>query len=312
VDISVIIVTRNTCAVTMEAIESVLQSKDSLHKEIIVIDNGSSDESTREIPRRYPSINYDPAGSNLGFARANNRGAGQASGNLLLLLNSDARLQPDALTKAVDFLRRHPECGVAGAQLLNADSSLQNSIANFPTTATELLNKSVLRRLWPKRYPGKERAFTSPTEVESVVGAFLLTPKAVWDKLGGLDERYFFFLEETDYCLQVQRLGMKVMHLPQVLVWHGQGQTAKKTHIPARIEYWRSRYIYFQKNAARSDTLLLRVGLFVRLIANLVTNGIATLVTLGRAKRPRSKASEQAALFLWHLQGCPKTSGLPR
>jgi len=312
VDVSVIIVTRNTCSVTAEAIESVIRSKDGFTKEVIVVDNGSTDETPKLIPKMYPAVKYENAGENLGFAKANNRAARHASGNLLLLLNSDARLQPKALSKAVDFMRSHPDCGIAGAQLLNADNTLQNSIANFPTLATELFNKSILRRLFPRRYPGKEHCFDRATEVESVVGAFLLTRRTLWEKLGGLDERYFFFLEETDYCLQVQRLGFKIMHLPEVLVWHGQGQTARKTHIGARIEYWRSRYAYFQKNKGTASTLLLGAGLLARLSGNILANGLAIVLTLGMAAKARRKVFEQIALFGWHLQGCPKGDGLPR
>jgi GT2 family glycosyltransferase len=312
VDVSVIIVTRNTCSVTLEAIESVFRAADSLSKEIIVVDNGSTDETSKVIPKIYPTVKYNGAGENLGFAKANNRGARAASGELFLLLNSDARLQAAALAKSADYLRTHPECGVVGAQLLNADGSLQNSIANFPTLATELLNKSILRRLFPGRYPGKEHRFVHATEVESVVGAFLLTRRSLWEKIGGLDERYFFFLEETDYCLQVQRLGFKSVHLPEALVWHGQGQTARKTPIAARIEYWRSRYTYFRKNIGRVGTLVLGIGLLLRLIINLLANGLGTALTLGLAARPRLKLSEQAALLRWHLQGCPTGAGLPR
>jgi GT2 family glycosyltransferase len=312
VDVSVIIVTRNTCSVTLEAIESVLRSEDTFSKEIIVVDNGSTDKTSKVIPKMYPLIKYDPAGQNLGFAKANNRGSRAASGELFLLLNSDARLQPAALAKSADYLRAHPECGVVGAQLLNADGTLQNSIANFPTLATELFNKSILRRLFPGRYPGKEHRFGHATEVESVVGAFLLTRRSLWEKIGGLDERYFFFLEETDYCLQARQLGFKVVHLPEVLVWHGQGQTARKTHIPARIEYWRSRYAYFQKNKGTASTLLLAAGLLARVSGNILANGLGIVMTLGLAAKPRRKVSEQFALLAWHLRGCPEEAGLPR
>src|SRR6266567_7256857 len=262
-DLSVIIVSRNTRELTAEAVASVFDSRDSFTKEVIVVDNGSTDDTAAVIPRKFPAVKYRSAGANLGFARANNLGAREAAGEFLLLLNSDARLQPDALAIAVDWLRAHPDCGVAGAQLLNPDGTRQNSIANWPTLFTELLNKSLLRRLFPRRFPGKAQGLTEPAEVESVVGAFLLTRKRLWDSLGGLDERFFFFLEETDFCFAARRAGAKVMHLPQVQVWHGQGQSAKQMPAAARIEYWRSRYSYFQKHRPRSVRLVLRVGLFL-------------------------------------------------
>ena len=89
-------------------------------------------------------------------------------------------------------MRRHPECGVAGVQSINPDGSRQNSIANFPSLATELLNKSLLRRLFPKRFPGKEHSFPEPLEVESVVGACMFIRSEAWKVLGGLGRSLFF------------------------------------------------------------------------------------------------------------------------
>jgi GT2 family glycosyltransferase len=201
---------------------------------------------------------------------------------------------------------------VAGAQLLNADGSHQNSIANFPTLATELLNKPLLRRLFPRRYPGKEHHFTGPVEVETVVGAFMLIRKEVWDKLGGLDERYFFFFEETDFCLQVRQAGLRVMHLPDVRVWHDQGQTAKQISAAARIEYWRSRYAYFRKHRGPGMRLVLRAGLGARLLVDTLGSGLLTLLTVGCSGRWRGKFNVYGRLILWHCQGCPQGQGLPR
>src|SRR5260370_22590230 len=197
-DLSVIIVTRNTCELTAEAVASVFDSRDSFSKEVIVVDNGSTDDTTAVIPRKFPAVKYRSAGANLGFARANNLGAREAAGEILLPLNSDARPQPDALAIAIDWLRAHPHCGVAGAQLLNPDGTRQNSTATRPTLATALLNKSLLRRLFPRRFAGNEQGLSEPAEVELVVGAFLLTRKRRWYTLCGLDERFFFFLEEAD------------------------------------------------------------------------------------------------------------------
>src|SRR5258708_25055469 len=201
---------------------------------------------------------------NVGFARGVNLAAGVATGTCLVLLNSDARLAPDALRLAVEWMRADPGCGVAGAQLLHGDGSKQNSIANFPSLGTELLNKFLLRALWPKRFPGKEQEYGEPMEVESVIGAFFLVRREVWEKLGGMDEQFFFFLEETDFCLRARRAGFATVHLPQVHVWHGQGQTAKQDLPGARIEYWRSRYAYFTKHRGLAVRMVLRCGFLLR------------------------------------------------
>lgn len=311
-DLSIIIVTRNTCTLACAAIESVLNSRDDLTREIFLVDNGSTDETPEVVARRFPAVHYLRSAQNLGFARANNWAAREAQGRFLLLLNSDAALPPDALPVAVNWLRAHPDCGVCGAQLLNPDGSRQNSIANFPTLATEMLNKSLLRRLWPSRFPGKEHVFAEPVEVQSIVGAFVLTRKDLWDQLGGLDEDYFFFLEETDFCLRARKAGLRVMHLPQVRVRHEQGGSAGSLRTAARIEYWRSRYIYFHKHHGRGVRLALQIGLAARLLVDTLSSGLMTIFSLGCLPRWRQKFASYRALVAWHWLGRPDNRGLPR
>ena len=311
-DVSVIIVTRNTCGLTRAAIQSVLAGQGSPAREILVVDNDSTDDTASVLPHEFPQIQFIRSKKNLGFARACNLAAKSSSGEFLLLLNSDTRLSPEALGQAVAWMRGRPECAVAGAQLLNADGTRQNSIANFPTLATELLNKSLLRRLFPRRFPGKEHHFDGPVEVETVVGAFMLIRKTVWDKCGGLDERFFFFLEETDFCLRARRAGFRVFHLPGCRVWHGRGQSAKQTSGGARIEYWRSRYAYFCKHFGPGTRLVLRAGLGVRLFADTLVSGLLTLLTFGSSARWREKFQIHRCLLAWHCRGCPEEMGLPR
>lgn len=310
-DVSIITLTRNTCALTRAAVQSVLDSRDSLAKEIIVVDNGSNDGTATALSREFPQIQVIRSENNLGFARACNRAAKIARGEFILLLNSDARPAPDALEKAAAWMRANPDCAVAGGQLLNADGSRQNSIANFPTLATELLNKSLLRRLWPKKFPGKELECPRPMDVETIVGAFMFVRKLAWDVLGGLDERFFFFFEETDFCLQAHKNKFRVVHLPEVRVRHDQGQTAKQISTSARIEYWRSRYTYFAKNHHASTRFVLIVGLMLRLFFDWVAAGLLVILTLGQNTRWRSRWCVCFALLGWHLCGCPAQAGLP-
>ena len=311
-DVSVILLTRNTCQQTREAIESVLSSSGAVAKEIWVLDNGSSDETPAALPVAFPQARYLRQERNLGFARGVNLAAREARGDFLLLLNSDARIAPDALASAVDWMRANPRCAVAGAQLFFADGRKQNSIANFPSLATELLNKFLLRKLWPRRFPGKEQEFRVPVEVESVIGAFFLVRHTMWDQLGGLDERFFFFLEETDFCLRARQAGFTTVHLPQVHIRHEQGQTAKQNLAAARIEYWRSRYAYFAKHTSRPVRVVLFCGLLARLLVDSLVSSLLTLLTLGQSRRWREKFAVHRGLLVWHLRGRPASMGLPR
>lgn len=312
IDLSVIIITRNTCSLTCEAIQSVFDARDNLSKEVILVDNASTDGTLDVVAKRFPSVIAIRSETNLGGARAVNRGAARAQGRFLLWLNSDAAVQPDSLGAIIAWMDGHTDCGVAGAQLLNTDGSLQNSIANYPTLATELLNKSLLRRLFPRRYPGKEQHFTEPLEVESVIGAFMLIRRETWEAVGGLDERYFVFLEETDFCLQARQRGWRVMHLPQIRVVHHQGQTAKKVLSGARIEYWRARYQYFAKNHSMATRRLLACGLAARLLVDWLAAGVMTVLTLGRRDSWRNRFRVCSTIFRWHLRGKPEDVGLAK
>ena len=312
IDVSIIIVTRNTRALTLAAVRSIFESQDTLSKETFVVDNGSNDGTESALVTEFPAVTVIRSETNLGFARANNRGAEKAAGEFLLLLNSDARLKPDALQKSVDWMRQNPKVGVAGVQLLNPDGTRQNSIANFPSLATELLNKSILRRILPRRFPGKEHRFDGPVEVESVIGAFMLVRREVWRQLGGLDESYFFFFEETDFCARSRQLDWRVFHLPQVEVWHEQGKSAGQQPAAARIEYWRSRYTYFRKHRGTPALAMLRVGLLLRLFVDTLVSTITVLITFAAAPRVRHRWQTHLALWRWHLLGCPAKMGLPR
>jgi cellulose synthase/poly-beta-1,6-N-acetylglucosamine synthase-like glycosyltransferase len=151
-----------------------------------------------------------------------------------------------------------------------------------------------------------------PMEVESVIGAFMLIRGGAWRALGGLDERYFFFFEETDFCLQALRRGWKTFHLPAVQVWHEQGRTAKEMPVPVRIEYWRSRYAFFRKNHNWTVRWLLAAGLSVKLAVGWPGSWLGMVFAPGKDGSWRERGRIQAELFKWHLRGCPVEMGLPK
>ncbi len=309
--LSVIIVTRNTRELVCEAIRSVEASRTSFVLETIVIDNGSSDGTAEEIPRAFPEAIYLRSARNLGFAAAVDRAAERSRGKYLLLLNSDARLETDAIERAVQWMEENPRCGVAGARLRNEDGGPQNSIATFPSLWTELGNKALLRRLFPRRFPGKERPVDAPTAIDSVIGAFFLTRSELWRRLHGMDEGYFFFLEETDFCLRARQAGFAVYHLPDVHVWHGKGRSAAASPVAARIEYWRSRYRYFALHAPRSHQICLRIVLPLRLAAELA--GDLLIFPFARTRtRFRERMQVRWAILRWHMAGRPDRMGLSR
>ncbi len=310
VDLSIIIVNWNTKEFLLPCVKSVLEIGQGISSELIVVDNGSWDGSRDEVKKTFPFIHLVENEKNLGFAKAVDQGLQKASGKYVLLLNPDTRVKHGAIVQLLSFMDSHLEAGVAGAQLLNSDGTKQNSIANFPSLATELLNKRVLRWLFPKRFPGKEKYYSEPIEVDSVIGACMMVRREALDQVGFLDEDYFLFLEETDWCYRMKKAEWKIYHIPQVKVYHFQGKSAEAERKRAKVEYYRSRYHFFKKNKGNLQWVILLIGLLIRLGFELLSMAVASSVTFFAIKGWRKKLAIYTYLFWWHLKLCPEDMGL--
>jgi GT2 family glycosyltransferase len=310
IDLSIILVNWKVKEYLLECIQSIPQTEGPPSIEVIVVDNGSRDGCVDALRMDFPWCRLIENERNLGFAKAANQGIRESKGRYLLLLNPDTTVKGQALERLVAFMDLRPEAAVGGAQLLNPDGSRQNSIAPFPSLATELLNKSLLRWLFPGRFPGKERTCPGPVEVDSVIGAAMIVRREAVDRVGLLDEDYFLFFEETDWCYRMRDAGWKIYHLPQAEICHSQGRSARADKKRARVEYYRSRYLFFKKNRGGFQWLVLHIGLGIRLSAELASAGLGCLLTLGALKRWNRKLLLFAYLTWWHLRGCPSGMGL--
>jgi hypothetical protein len=309
-DVSIIIVNWNTRELLLNCLSSVLATTSGLDIETIVVDNGSQDGSSKAVRKEFPGVTIIQNDRNRGFARANNQALARAAGRYFLLLNSDAVLTEGALQGLVAFMDRTPDAGIAACQFIDTDGSRQNSFDNFPTLATELFNKTVLKILFPARYPSKRREYREPIEVDSVIGACMLVRAEAVRKVGVLDEAYFFFLEETDWCFRMRRAGWHVYHLPDIRVYHLQGKSKEKSPVNAWIEYYRSLYLFFKKNRSAFSYYVLRTGKVIKLAVNLFLVSLGIGCTLGMNKGLIRRFRIYSGLLKWHLRGCPSGKGL--
>lgn len=303
VDISLIIVNWNTKDLLLQCLSSIQQTIQDLSYDIWVVDNASSDGSAEAVKARFPNIHLLENRVNMGFAAANNTALKKMAGRYALLLNTDATLTSGAVQTLYDFMETHPLAAMACGQLLNPDGSKQNSIANFPSLASLMCNETLLRMLFPARFPSKRKEFSSPIEIESCIGACMMVRKSAMEGVGLLDERYFFFLEETDWAYQMKRSGWKIYFVPSATIYHAQGKSVKN-RTDGRILFYRSRYAFFNKWHTRSYPLICLV-VFVRLCVNIFLSAIALLLTLGLKKALYEKLITYCRLFVWHLKGCP-------
>jgi GT2 family glycosyltransferase len=276
------------------------------------VDNGSSDGSPDAVQAELPGVRVIRNPGNLGYSRAVNRGMEAASGRCFLLLNTDTEARPGSIETLVRFMDENPSVGLAGPQLVNYDGSPQNSFDNFPTLLTETVNKSLLRMFFPGMFPSKLQDRYKPFEVESVVGACLMARREAVERVGRLDERYFFFLEETDWCLQMRRAGWNVMVVPSAQVVHIGGASKRPVEALAKIEYTRSLYSYFAKNSRPATYFFFRTLRFGRVCVEFLGGFAACLLTGFAVVSARRRLSVRWTVLLWHVLLCPESIGLRR
>jgi GT2 family glycosyltransferase len=310
--LSVIIVNRNTADLLIRCLDHIFHSALPVRPEVLVVDNGSTDDSVARASAAHPEVIIIEAGRNLGFAAANNRALERATGDFLLLVNTDALLESDCVRKLLELMDSDQKAGMVGPQLLNEDGSLQTSYEAVPTLATETLNRSLLKRLFPSRFPSKTRSLSAPEPVEALIGAVMLIRREAIEQVGKFDEAYFFFLEETDLAVRMREAGWKIFHEPRARAVHLQGATAKNLQEQARIEFYRSRYLFFHKHYGTVARAILAAVLTVNLSLNVFFLGAANFITWGRVGALTQKLRVRFALWKWHLRGCPIGPGIPR
>ena len=297
---SAVIVNYNGSDFLLGAVSSLLKSG-IVDMNIIVVDNGSSDNSIAELLKKYSGVSVIEVGCNSGFAKAVNIGLDLVVTKYALLFNNDALLDVNALNEFESVFKDEPKAAILGAKLLNYDGTLQNSIAESPHIFQEIIKLN--------KYRGAD--FSRTTVVESVIGACLAVRMDILRIVGKLDEDFFFFLEETEFCLRATKLGYGVYYVPDAVATHAQGGTANKFKSLARIEFHRSKLIYYKKTKGVIVWAIVSLLLVVKSLVNFVANFIVFLLLAGLNKKFKMKTAGYFKILLWHILLRPDSWGLP-
>ncbi|MGQ4680118.1 glycosyltransferase family 2 protein [Paenibacillus polymyxa] len=253
-DVSILVVNYNTCQLTLDCLQSVYASKTQYRYEVIVIDNHSSDGSVEAIRAAYPEIMLIANQDNTGFAKANNQGMEVASGRYVLLLNSDTLVQPDTLDTMIQFMDTHPEMGASGCKVILPDGSLDKACKRgFPTPSASFYYAFG----WSKRYPDNPKynqyqlGHLSPDDeypVDVLVGAFMLVRRETIDQVGGLDETFFMYGEDIDWCYRIKQAGWGIYYYPHTYIIHIKGGSARRRPLKIIYEFHRAMWVFHRKH----------------------------------------------------------------
>jgi GT2 family glycosyltransferase len=241
--VSALIVSYNTRELTLEAIRSVVAEPD---VETIVVDNASHDGSADAIISAFPKVELIRSEANLGFAGGVNLAARAARGEALLVLNSDARLERGALNLLRDLLDSEPRAGLVAPALHYPDGRPQASAFRFPGLTQVYLDLFPIDRLMDTRINGRITS-AQPVEIDHPLGACMLIRRAAWEGVGPLDEGYFMYLEEVDWCRRARLRAWQIWYQPLAVAVHHGGSSTRQQPDAMFAQLWRSRLRYYAR-----------------------------------------------------------------
>jgi colanic acid biosynthesis glycosyl transferase WcaI len=283
--VSLLIVTFNCRDVLESCLASIEQERSALPLEVIVVDNASRDDTVTAVSERFPRVRVIANHSNVGFAHAANQAMRIAEGEYFLILNPDTYLPPGSISASVAALERHPDVGVMGCKLVRADGTFDHACKRgFPTVSSALYYFFGLSRLRPSS-PRFAHYVAGPLDkdetglVDAVNGAFMLVRRAAADDVGAMDERYWLYAEDLDWCRRFWEKGWKILYWPEVEVVHVKGASAGM-HRSRTVNraFHRSMWLFYEKHHAPHHPRLLVgavwAGVWVKFAMSVLANAI--------------------------------------
>ncbi len=301
IDISVIIVSWNVRELLRKALLSLTRGQPPSTEgyyplpggrtlDIWVVDNASADGSPDMVRESFPGVHLLANADNRGFAAANNQAIPVSAGRYVLLINSDAEVVGDALTILLDYMDAHPDVGVAGPQLRYGDGRPQPSRRRFPTPFTGFVESTLLQQWFPRnRWLSRYYMLDCPdgveTDVDWLVGAALLVRREAIEQAGLLDEGYFMYSEEMEWCRRIKACGWRVVYLPAATVIHHEGRSSEQVVAARHIHFQRSKLRYYRQVHGRGWAAVLRAFLLATYAYQWAEEGLKWLLGHKRALR---------------------------
>ena len=257
-DLSIIIVNYNVKEFLQNLLHSISKSSNQIKREIIVVDNASNDGSVEFIKDNFHEVNLIVNKFNLGFSKANNIGMKQAKGKYILLINPDTLVSEDTFEKMIGFFETHSLVGLAGCKILNPDGTLQLACRrSFPGPWTSFCKVTGLSNLFPKSrlFAKYNLTYLDPEqtyEVDAISGSFMMFRKEVYERIGGLDENFFMYGEDLDFCYRVQKSGFKVFYVHSTQIIHYKGESTKKSGLDETKIFYNAMHLFVKKHLSGS------------------------------------------------------------
>ncbi|MBD0379710.1 glycosyltransferase family 2 protein [Paenibacillus sedimenti] len=281
-DLSIIIVNYNTRELTLKCLQSVYASFSSYSYEVILVDNASRDHTVEAVQEKFQQVTCIANTENVGFSRANNQGIRIAKGRYVLLLNSDTVVQSDTLETMIQFMDANHNVGASGCKIVLPDGSLDKACKRgFPTPSASFYYAFGFSKLFPNipRFNQYQLGYLDPDQeypIDSLVGAFMLVRREAIDQVGMLDEEFFMYGEDIDWCYRIKQAGWINYYYPRTQIIHYKGASSRKKPFKIIYEFHRAMILFHKKHYQSQYSWLINTmvyaGVGLKLILSLITN----------------------------------------
>ncbi|MBN1543297.1 glycosyltransferase [candidate division KSB1 bacterium] len=272
--LSIVVVSYNVRVFLDQALVSIQKALAGIESELFVVDNASTDGSPEWVSKKFPEIKLIRNRTNVGFARANNQAIKKSRGRFICLINPDTLVQEDTFSVLLDFLQADPQVGAVGCKILNPDGSLQLACRrSYPTPWVAFSKISGLAALFPRsRLFGRYNlTYLDPDRIErvdAISGSFMLVRSQTIKEVGLLDESFFMYGEDLDWCYRIQQGGWLIYYVPTTQIIHFKGESSKKSPFAQRRLFYEAMRLFVVKHFSRGQALvpswLLRVAIALR------------------------------------------------
>ncbi|WP_141336617.1 glycosyltransferase family 2 protein [Paenibacillus sp. tmac-D7] len=281
-DLSIVIVNYNTCELTLNCLQSVFSSITDYEYEVILVDNDSSDLSVQSIRQQFSRVHLIANTANVGFSKANNQGIYIANGRYVLLLNSDTVVQPDTLDIMIRFMDEHPRVGTSGCKVVLPNGELDKACKRgFPTPSASFYYAFGISKLFPNvpRFNQYQLSYLDPDKdypVDCLVGAFMMVRRETIDQVGMLDEDFFMYGEDIDWCYRIKEAGWGIHYYPYTQITHYKGASSRRKPFKIIYEFHRAMYLFHKKHYEKKYSFIVNAmvytGIAMKLAISILLN----------------------------------------
>lgn len=306
-EISIIVVSWNAKKHLDECLHSIIQHSKQHDAEIIVVDNDSSDGSQEYVKRNFPNVNLICNVKNLGFAKANNIGISHSRGKYVFLINSDVVVYESTFNSLLDYIKKHLDVGVVGPKINGADGKIQRSYMGCPTLWDSLCCALFLDTLFPRMkifngFMMRHLDTNSVQQVDIINGCFWAVRREALSEVGLLDDSFFMYGEDMDWCKRFNSSGWKVIYFPLTEVLHYGGASSSNAPIRFYVEMQKANLKFWSKHYGKSSKILHMLIIFLHQLLRAIANSVLYLLFPAKRNASFFKIKRSLAVVLFFLK----------